>query len=75
MNVSESLNYAWLNIQTFLVSLARKHTCVLPSDKVTVEAVEDLQHKLTELNAKGYCTQNHEITVAELPVSAGSALG
>lgn len=75
MNVSESLNYAWLNIQTFLVSLARKHTCVLPCDKVTVEAAEDLQHKLTELNARGYPTQNREITVAELPVSAGSALG
>lgn len=48
---------------------------MLPCDKVTVEAVEDLQHKPTELNVKGYCTQNHEITVAELPVSAGSALG
>lgn len=52
--VSESLNYVWLNIQTFLSSLTRKHTYVLSYKKVTLEAVGDRQHRVTELSARRY---------------------
>ena len=54
MIVSESLNYVWLNIQTFLASLSKKHIYVMPYNKASLEALGGLQHRLTDLSARGY---------------------